>query len=224
MRQLGMFVAGVSIYLVIPLRALTNPPVNWGNAITQVRFWWLVSGQLYQSYDLQFSPVELWGRVQAWASLLLQQWGLIGFILALIGLVYFFPPSRLLVFTLWQVIVYSGFAILYGSFDSYFYLLPVCISFSIWIGIGLSGLWLQPFCGNTGLAWRSVLYSYSIFWGWLFPTGQKLMLLMICGPKILDDKFWSLHRGTPLYLQKEIRRFLQPGIFTSRCTSVQTWL
>ena len=138
LRQLGMLGAGLSLYLVIPLRALANPPVNWGNAITPARFWWLVSGQLYQSYYLEFSPVELWGRVQALASLLFHQWGVIGFILALMGLVYFFLPSRLFIFTVWQVIVYSGFAMLYGSVDSYVYLLPVCISFSIWIGIGLS--------------------------------------------------------------------------------------
>ena len=150
LRQLGMFGAGLSIYLLIPLRALADPPVNWGNAITLARFWWLVSGQLYQSYYMQFSLVEFWVRVQAWASLLLQQWGLLGLILALIGLVYFFSPSRLFVFTIWQVIIYSGFAIIYGSFDSYVYLLPVCISFSIWIGLGLAGMMTSEVLRSPG--------------------------------------------------------------------------
>jgi hypothetical protein len=150
LRQLGMFGAGLSIYLLTPLRALADPPVNWGNAITPARFWWLVSGQLYQSYYLQFSLVEFWVRVQAWASLLLQQWGLLGIILALIGLVFFFSPSRLFVFTIWQVIIYSGFAIIYGSFDSYVYLLPVCISFSIWIGLGLAGMMTSKVLRSPG--------------------------------------------------------------------------
>jgi hypothetical protein len=135
-----MFVAGLSLYLIIPLRASSNPPVNWGNAVTLERFWWLVSGEIYQSYYLQVNLVDVWGRIQAWAFLLLQQWGVPGLILAFFGLIYFFSPSRLLLFTLWQSFVYSGFAMLYGSVDSYVYLLPVCISFSVWIGFGLARL------------------------------------------------------------------------------------
>jgi hypothetical protein len=128
----------LGLYLIIPLRALANPPVNWGNPVTLGRFWWLVSGQLYRSYYLQLDLPELWQRIQAWATLLLVQWGMIGLALAIFGLVYFFSPSRLLLFTLWQAVVYSGFAMLYGSFDSYVYLLPVCISVSVWIGSGLT--------------------------------------------------------------------------------------
>ena len=138
LRQLGMFAAGLSLYLILPLRALSNPPVNWGNPITLERFWWLVSGQLYRSYYLQFGPADLWERLQAWAALLLEQWSFIGLAAALLGLVYYFSSSRLLLFTLWQALIYSGFAMLYGSVDSYVYLLPVFISFSIWIGLGLT--------------------------------------------------------------------------------------
>jgi len=137
LRQTGMFLIGLSVYLLLPLRAWSNPPVDWGHPVTPGRLWWLVSGQLYQSYYLHLNPAELWERFQAWAALLLGQWGLIGLALAIFGLVYFFSPSRVWLFTLWQAVVYSGFALLYGSADSYIYLLPVCISLAVWIGLGL---------------------------------------------------------------------------------------
>jgi hypothetical protein len=140
LRQAGMALIGLSPYLILPLRALSNPPVNWGNPVTPERFWWLVSGQLYRSYYLQWDLPELWERLQAWAGLLTGQWGLIGLALALFGLVYFFTPSRLLLFTVWQALVYSAFAMLYGSADSYVYLLPVCISLAVWVGLGLAGI------------------------------------------------------------------------------------
>lgn len=140
LRQFGMFLAGSCIYLLIPLRALADPPVNWGNAVTPARFWWLVSGQLYQSYYLQAGLADAWGRIQPFAALFLRQFGLAGVLLGLTGLIVFGRASRLYALTAWTALVFSGFAILYGSVDSYVYLIPMLASFSIWMGLGLSGL------------------------------------------------------------------------------------
>ena len=86
LRQLIFFALGLSVYLILPLRALSHPPVNWGNPITPERFWWLVSGGLYQGYYLGFSLSGLGEHIRAWAALLLQQFGLPGLILGVIGL------------------------------------------------------------------------------------------------------------------------------------------
>jgi hypothetical protein len=150
LRQLGMLAAGSSLYLIIPLRASAHPPVNWGNVVTPTRFWWLVSGQLYQSYYLQFNPAETWGRIQAWAVLLLQQFGLPGVVLGLSGLIVFGRRSRLLFLTFWSAGVFSLFAIFYGSADSYVYLMPVFLSFAVWIGLGIAGL-ARQFEGRSTL-------------------------------------------------------------------------
>ena len=162
LRQLGMFGAGVLIYLLIPLRAWSQPPVNWGNVVTPGRFWWLVSGELYQSYYLQFSPVEIWGRVQSCAALLLQQFGLPGVVLGLVGVIIYGTRSRLLLLTVWTAGVFTVFAIVYGSSDSYVYLIPVFLSFSIWIGSGIFGLSqqsvrLHPFL-KIGFALLVIMY------------------------------------------------------------------
>jgi hypothetical protein len=135
-----MLGAGLTLYLIIPLRAFTHPPLNWGNAITLNRFWWLVSGQLYQSYYLQFSWIEVWMGVQSFAALLLQQFGVLGLALSLTGLILFARGSHLWIITVWTAVVFTVFAIVYGSVDSYIYLIPVFLSFAIWIGLGVAGL------------------------------------------------------------------------------------
>ncbi|MCB0237454.1 MAG: DUF2723 domain-containing protein, partial [Anaerolineae bacterium] len=48
----GGLLAGLCVYLVLPLRAAGSPPINWGNASTWQGFWWLVSGELYRGFVL----------------------------------------------------------------------------------------------------------------------------------------------------------------------------
>ena len=139
-RQSVWFGIGLLVYLVIPLRALAHSPVNWGNPVTFERFWWLVSGQLYQSYYLQISLPEFWERLQALAALLIQQSGLLGLVLGLVGLVIFGKLSRLYFFTVWTAFVSIAFTAIYGSADFYVYLIPMFVSFAIWIGLGIAGL------------------------------------------------------------------------------------
>ena len=141
-RKLVWLAFGLSIYLTLPLRALTNPPVNWGKPVTLERFWWLVSGELYRSYYLQFQLEGIGERTQAWASLLLDQFGLIGVLLAVAGLVIAFKPSRLYFYTIWIGAAFSIFSILYSTADSYVYLIPVSLSFAVWLGLGV-GLILE---------------------------------------------------------------------------------
>jgi hypothetical protein len=140
LRQFVFLLAGSLIYLILPLRAGSHPPVNWGNPVTLGRFWWLVSGQLYQSDLSGLAIPALWERVQAWAVLFLGQFGLLGFVLGLMGLVVFFNPTRLHLITLWAVIAFSAFAIIYDTSDSFVYLIPAILSFAIWIGLGLDGI------------------------------------------------------------------------------------
>jgi hypothetical protein len=127
--------------------------VNWGNAVTPARLWWLVSGGEYQSYYLQVNPAGIWERIQAFAALMLGQFGIAGLALGLIGLVLFGARSRLYILSGWVGLVSLVFAVLYGSGDSYVYLVPLLVSFAIWIGLGLAGL--------PG-AYRSRLPA----WGW----------------------------------------------------------
>ena len=134
-RQVAWMLAGLSVYVVLPLRALKQPLINWGNPITPENFWWLVSGKIYRAYYLQNTFASLGTRLEASASLLFQQFGLIGIILGFLGLVIFYKTSRLYILTIWIGVVFWITSLIYTSPDSYLYLIPAVISFSIWIGI-----------------------------------------------------------------------------------------
>jgi len=133
------FVAGLGVYLILPLRASTHPPVNWGNVISMERLWWLISGGSYPSYYLHASLLEIWDHTQTEAAFLLQQFGIPGLLTGLTGLVIFFAPTRLYLFTIWSAVTSLAFASLYGTADFFVYLVPFCISFAIWIGLGVAG-------------------------------------------------------------------------------------
>ncbi len=135
--------AGLLIYAALPLRALNNAPVNWGNPVTMERFTWLVTGELYQRRLLDIPATGIWQRLEDAGGLLVGQLGLAGILLALIGAIFYFKATRLMFLTVWNAVVFTVFAVIYGSADSYLYLIPVILSAGVWVGLGLGGL-LQP--------------------------------------------------------------------------------
>jgi hypothetical protein len=140
LRRLLWLVIGLSTYLTLPLRALSQPPINWGNPVTPAGFGWLVSGKLYQDQLFVLTLSAVWARVQAVAALLIEQFGIPGLVIGLIGLVVFYKPSRLYLNTIWIVFGFFVFAIIYATYDSFMYLIPAFLCFAIWIGLGLGGL------------------------------------------------------------------------------------
>ncbi len=126
---------GILSYGSLPLRAVHHPPVNWGDPVTLDRFTWLVSGQLYQDRFFLLNPASAWNHLQAWADLTLQQFGLFGVLISLVGLVLFITSSRLYIITLWTALIFTIFSIQYRVIDSFVYLIPVYLVFSIWIGL-----------------------------------------------------------------------------------------
>ncbi len=138
-RSIGLGV-GLLAYIILPLRAMSKPPVNWGNPITLTDFWWLVSGNLYQDRLFALTFSTLMGQIKSTAALLLEQFGLPGLIVGLIGLIVFYKFPRLYQNTIWTFAVFLFFAILYFSKDSFLYLIPAFLCFAIWIGMGLDGL------------------------------------------------------------------------------------
>jgi len=155
--RLGWMGIGLLIYLTLPLRAMSNPPVNWGNPITLKNFIWLVSGRMYGGYAFGVPAAFVLPRIQAWASLLAAQFGLLGLLIGLFGLFYCRPlATKIYLVTGWMMIAYSIFSIGYNSYDSEIYLIPVFIAVAFWIGLGGAGLmkflshrvrWASPVAG-----------------------------------------------------------------------------
>jgi hypothetical protein len=135
----GMLV-GLSTYLILPIRAASHPPVNWGDPVTPDRFMWLVSGQLYRDYLLPLRGTVILQHLGAWAGITLQQFGLAGLVLAVLGATIFLSVSRIYFLTMWMAVVFTAFAMQYDVADWSVYLLPAYLSFSIWLGIALGHL------------------------------------------------------------------------------------
>lgn len=130
---------GLLVYLYLPLRATAHPPVNWGGADTWEGFWWLVSGSPYRQLVFGLPSNQIIERMQAWAALLLEQFGWVGIVIGFYGLLYVpLPMQRFAWLTAGLASGYSVFAIGYNSADSYAYLLPVYVIFAIWIGWGIT--------------------------------------------------------------------------------------
>jgi Protein of unknown function (DUF2723) len=178
--QLVWFGLGFFLYLMLPLRALSHPPINWGNAVTPERLWWLVSGSTYQGYYLQFTPSGLGEHLQTAASLLWGQFGLLGIGLASLGLVVFSSRSRLYALTLWMTGTSFAFTLLYQPEDWRVYLIPIVISFAIWIGLGVNGLAsvLSARHSSLGLGLGVLLIAYflgrSVVYGRQVDASQDL--------------------------------------------------
>lgn len=139
-RRLSWMGAGLLVYLTLPLRSLSHPQVNWGNPLTLDGFGWLVSGKLYQDQLFVLTFSSALERSRAAASLLIEQFGVLGLTIGLIGLIVFYNSSRLYRNTIWTVIAFSVFAVVYDTSDSFLYLIPAFLCFAIWIGLGLNGL------------------------------------------------------------------------------------
>jgi hypothetical protein len=138
------FVAGTLIYLYLPLRARTYPPINWGNPQTLKGFWWLISAQAYQQLAFSAPLPDLASRVAVWAALIREQFGIPGLVLGVVGAIqYPYRDKTLRWLLLGLIVVYSVFAIGYHTKDSVVYLLPVHMVYAIWIALGLAviGQW-----------------------------------------------------------------------------------
>ncbi|MBD3305196.1 DUF2723 domain-containing protein [candidate division KSB3 bacterium] len=58
-------VLGLSIYLLIPLRAMQDPAINWGNASTLEQFTWLVTREGYSTVERGNALQTLWNDLFA---------------------------------------------------------------------------------------------------------------------------------------------------------------
>jgi len=155
--RLGWMGIGLLVYLALPLRAMFDPPVNWGDPVTLKNLIWLVSGRMYGSYAFGAPAAFILPRIQAGASLLAAQFGILGLLIGLFGLFYCRSlANKIYLVTGWLVITYSVFSIGYNSYDAGIYLIPVFLALALWIGLGGAGLmellsrrarWVSPAIG-----------------------------------------------------------------------------
>jgi hypothetical protein len=120
------FLLGLGIYLLVPLRAATHPPISWGNATTWPNFVAQVSAELYRGYVLTVPLNEYPSRLIAFAQLLVTQFGWFGVLLGAIGVWRaFIGPNKNWRGIMLTLALYTIFALGYNTPDSSLYLIPV---------------------------------------------------------------------------------------------------
>jgi hypothetical protein len=124
LRLVVPFLAGLSVYLYLPIRATSSPPLNWGNPASVEKFWWHFTGKQFRvwmfsstaaaekqfNYFLHHSPIDFF---------------YIPLGIALIGFFsVFFLDKRIFIFILLLLATCVGYAINYDihDIDSYFLL------------------------------------------------------------------------------------------------------
>lgn len=136
LRILGVLL-GLSVYLILPFRAMNNPEINWNDPVTFNSFFQLVSGKIYQSY---FSTQFIFDRIRAWSGILIEQFGALGVFLGIFALLHNETHKKYKLPIFWIFISYGVFALFYASYDSHVYLIQTIIAFSLWIGLGFQSL------------------------------------------------------------------------------------
>jgi hypothetical protein len=142
LRALGWMVIGSGIGFLFYGRVLLVsqhvPPVNWGYALDGRDLWWLVSGAAYRRYLVATDLGGMVTRVAAWARTVGIQYTLPGLFVILLGLSTVDQEApRLRTFGVIWIVPISIYSILYVTFDSDVYLLPVSWMMALWLAFGL---------------------------------------------------------------------------------------
>lgn len=157
---LPLFLLPLSLYAYLPLAALRDTPLNWGDPRTWDNFLAHLTGRQYHQAMFHMTRAELWEQFSDYAALrltgreglLVQQYTL-GFLwLAPVGAWSLLRRRRrLLGLTLHIYLVDLIYALNYNIFDVEIYYLPSHLMVAVWIGCGLRqvGVWL-------GLLWRRI--------------------------------------------------------------------
>ncbi len=175
---------GLSVYVLIPLRAAAMPPINWGDAATPTGFAWLVSGRVYRHLIFSLPVADLPARIVVALRAFVISGNALGLPLAVLGLIDCWTRDRrLAVVTVYGVVGFSVYAIGYNTIDSYVYLIPAIAVFVLWIGFGLGYVVhiLQPYLSAARV-----------------PT-VALMLVIVCFGLVGAPRRWSrldLHGDT----------------------------
>jgi hypothetical protein len=150
LRLIPAFVAGLSVYIYLPLRAGQSPPLNWGLPVTAERFWWHLSGKQYSVW--MFSSFAAGKKQFAYfLSTYGPEFAYAGVALALLGLIVSFRTHRRLAIGLCLIFASSIlYAVNYDihDIDSYFLLAYVCTGLLASVGMAVMYLWL---CRNLAL-------------------------------------------------------------------------
>lgn len=140
-RALLLVIVPLAFYAYLPLAALPNPPVKWGDTTTREGLLWIVTAELYRPYLFALNSANALSRFAYSARALLEQFTLVGIALVIWGALQLaLARRRLFLATLLMFVLVVGYAIIYASRDSFLYLLPAFEIALIWMVYGVGAV------------------------------------------------------------------------------------
>ncbi len=162
-----LFLAGLSFYLYLPIRASQNPPLNWGNPTTLERLLWHLSGKQYRVWIFESTEAAA-KQFKYFLSALPKEFAYFPLVFAVLGLWKLFKEQRkLFYFTLLLFIGCVAYSINYDIHDIDSYFLLAYLTVALWAGLGVGQVfsWLKErdvrnlFAGAVILSAFAVLMS-----------------------------------------------------------------
>lgn len=136
-KALILLLAPLVFYVYLPIAALPNPPVKWGDPVTPERFIWLVTAEQYRPYLFAVNEGEVLSRFAFAARSLLEQFTIVGVALLVWGALQMaMTRRRLFLATMVMFVPVVLYAIFYASRDSFLYLMPAFAVALLWMVYG----------------------------------------------------------------------------------------
>lgn len=133
--------AGLLVYVYLPLRASADPIVNWGDPSTWEGFKWTVTGQGYRRFFFALPGEKLLPRLGEWGELTRVQFPFLALPLAAIGLWDLARRDKWLALgTLLATAVSFIYSIGYNTTDAFVFMLPAYLYLALWMGQGAAWL------------------------------------------------------------------------------------
>lgn len=232
--SLAFFVLGLSVYIFLPLRALQNPELNWGDPDTVSKFKWVFfregypKGELYRPWSLFWQQLKTFDIIYEFSGA--------GLVIGCLGIIAYIvkKPVEVLI-TISVILVLSLGIIIYGNpiFENIFLIesfhTPSYMIFSVWIGAGMffllsliyrfAGKVIESRVMTTVLAVSLMILPTSLcayFYPWndrhddfiAYDYAQNELLTMPSNAILFT---WGDSGAFPLWYAQMVERY-QPGI------------
>jgi hypothetical protein len=131
------FVFPASLYLFLPIRAHFRPFLNWGGVSDPYFLFKHITGWQYRIWMFD-KPLEAFGKIGTAFKLLLGQFGWVGSVIAVIGIVFCAKRNRrLLIFAILIILLNLIYVLNYDIGDIESYYLPMILISSLFLIAGL---------------------------------------------------------------------------------------
>jgi len=149
LKKLGLplllFLTGLLVYLYLPLRDVTNPPLNYNNPSTLTNFVKHVTAREFNRLMFTVPIGELPGRIRSFFVLAKEQFLVIEWVLAIVGILslVFAKKIKMLVLFLGIVAMEAFVWLEYAVPDFHRYITPIFLITVLFIGIGTAAVRVQ---------------------------------------------------------------------------------